>query len=61
MECRSQKKSKISARKYLGRKKAIEISVPYRERVGEAEIHLGRGWKNLRFLYATIRSSSNTN
>lgn len=44
---------KILARKHLGRKKAIEISVPYRERVGEAEIHTwGDGWKNLRFLYA---------
>jgi hypothetical protein len=44
---------KILARKHLGKKKAIEISVPYRERVGEAEIHTwGDGWKNLRFLYA---------
>ena len=44
---------KILARKHLGRKKAIEISVPYRERVGEAEIHTwGDGWKNLRFLYS---------
>ncbi len=43
---------KILARKRLGRKKAIEVSVPYRPRVGEAEIHTwGDGWKNLRFLY----------
>ena len=33
--------------------KAIEISVPYRPRVGEAEIHTwGDGWKNLRFIWA---------
>jgi glycosyltransferase involved in cell wall biosynthesis len=44
---------KILARRHLGRKKAIEISVPYRPRVGEAEIHTwGDGWKNLRFLFA---------
>ncbi|MDP6011007.1 MAG: glycosyltransferase family 2 protein [Candidatus Poseidoniaceae archaeon] len=43
---------KILARKNLGKKKAIEIAVPYRERVGEAVIHTwGDGWKNLRFLY----------
>ena len=43
---------KILARKHLGKKKAIEISVPYRPRVGDAEIHTwGDGWKNLRFLY----------
>jgi len=44
---------KILARRHLGKTKAIEISVPYRPRVGEAEIHTwGDGWKNLRFLYA---------
>ena len=44
---------KILARRHLGKKKAIEISVPYRERVGEDEIHTwGDGWKNLRFLFA---------
>ena len=44
---------KILARRHLGREKAIEISVPYRPRVGDAEIHTwGDGWKNLRFLYA---------
>ena len=43
---------KILARRVLGKKKAIEISVPYRPRVGEAVIHTwGDGWKNLRFLY----------
>ena len=44
---------KILARRHLGKKKAIEISVPYRPRVGEAEIHTwGDGWKNLKFLFA---------
>jgi len=44
---------KILARRHLGRQKAVEVSVPYRPRVGEAEIHTwGDGWKNLRFLYA---------
>lgn len=44
---------KILARRHLGKTKAIEIAVPYRARVGEAEIHTwGDGWKNLRFLYA---------
>ncbi|CAI8172804.1 MAG: putative glycosyltransferase [Methanobacteriota archaeon] len=44
---------KILARKVLGHDKAIEISVPYRPRVGEAEIHTwGDGWKNLRFIWA---------
>ncbi len=43
---------KIRARRYIGKKKAIEISVPYRERVGDAEINTwADGWKNLRFLY----------
>ena len=42
---------KIIAKKRLG-KKFREISVPYRQRVGEAVIHTwGDGWKNLRFLY----------
>ncbi len=44
---------KILARRVLGKKKAIEISVPYRPRVGEAEIHTwGDGWKNLKFIWA---------
>ena len=44
---------KILARKHLGKQKAIEISTPYRPRVGEAEIHTwGDGWKNFKFLYA---------
>ncbi len=44
---------KILARRHLGKRKAIEISVPYRPRVGDAEIHTwGDGWKNLKFLYA---------
>ena len=44
---------KILARRTLGKKKAVEISVPYRPRVGEAEIHTwGDGWKNLKFLFA---------
>lgn len=44
---------KILARRHLGKKKAIEVSVPYRPRVGEAEIHTwGDGWKNLKFLFA---------
>jgi len=44
---------KIITRRHLGKKKAVEISVPYRPRVGEAEIHTwGDGWKNLRFLFA---------
>lgn len=44
---------KILARKHLGKEKAIEISTPYRPRVGEAEIHTwGDGWKNLKFLYS---------
>jgi hypothetical protein len=43
---------KILARKVIGKKKAIEVAVPYRTRVGEAVIHTwGDGWKNLRFLY----------
>ena len=44
---------KILARRVLGKKKAVEISVPYRPRVGEAEIHTwGDGWKNFKFLFA---------
>ena len=44
---------KILARKNLGKSKAIEISVPYRPRVGDAEIHTwGDGWKNFKFLFA---------
>ena len=44
---------KILARRTLGKQKAVEISVPYRPRVGEAEIHTwGDGWKNLKFLFA---------
>ena len=37
----------------LGKKKAIEVSVPYRVRVGEAEINTwGDGRKNLIFLFS---------
>jgi len=44
---------KINARRCLGKKKAIEVSVPYRTRVGLAEINTwGDGWKNLRFLFS---------
>ncbi len=44
---------KIRARRYLGKKKAIEVSVPYRVRVGEAEINTwGDGRKNLLFLFS---------
>jgi hypothetical protein len=43
---------KINARRCFGKKKAIEISVPYRERVGDAEINTWTdGRKNLIFLY----------
>ena len=43
---------KIRARRYLGKKKTVEVSVPYRERVGEAEINTwGDGLLNLRFLF----------
>ena len=44
---------KIRARRYLGKKKTAEVSVPYRPRVGEAEINTwGDGWLNFRFLFA---------
>ena len=44
---------KILARKHIGKSKAIEISVPYRPRVGDAEIHTwADGWKNFKFLFA---------
>ena len=44
---------KINARRVFGRKKAIEVSVPYRVRVGDAEINTwGDGWLNFRFLFA---------
>ena len=53
---------KILARRHLGKTKAIEIAVPYRARVGEAEIHTwGDGWKNLRFPCSTIQPPSNPN
>jgi len=43
---------KINARRCYGKKKAIEISVPYRPRVGDAEINTWTdGRKNLIFLY----------
>ena len=43
---------KIRARRYLDRSKTAEVSVPYRPRVGEAEINTwGDGLLNLRFLY----------
>ena len=44
---------KINARRCFGRKKAVEVSVPYRVRVGDAEINTwGDGWLNFRFLFA---------
>ena len=44
---------KINARRCFGRKKAVEVSVPYRSRVGLAEINTwGDGWKNFKFLFA---------
>ena len=44
---------KILARRHLPKDKAIEVSVPYRPRLGEAEINTwSDGWRNLRFLYA---------
>tara|TARA_B000000460_G_scaffold203977_1_gene150808 strand:- start:280 stop:540 length:261 start_codon:yes stop_codon:yes gene_type:complete len=43
---------KIRARRYLGKKNTAEVSVPYRPRVGEAEINTwGDGLLNLRFLF----------
>ena len=43
---------KIRARRYLGKKETAEVSVPYRPRVGEAEINTwGDGLLNLRFLF----------
>jgi hypothetical protein len=43
---------KIRARRYLGKKETTEVSVPYRPRVGEAEINTwGDGLLNLRFLF----------
>ena len=43
---------KIRARRYLGKQKTAEVSVPYRPRVGEAEINTwGDGLLNLRFLF----------
>ena len=43
---------KINAFRCFGRNKAIEVSVPYRQRVGDAEINTwGDGSKNLLFLY----------
>ena len=43
---------KIRARRYLGKKRTAEVSVPYRPRVGEAEINTwGDGLLNLRFLF----------
>ena len=44
---------KINARRCFGRSKAVEISVPYRTRVGQAEINTWEdGWKNFKFLFA---------
>lgn len=44
---------KINARRHIGKEKAIEVSVPYRTRVGQAEINTwGDGWKNFKFLFA---------
>jgi hypothetical protein len=43
---------KINARRRFSRKEAIEVSVPYRPRVGLAEINTwGDGWKNFKFLF----------
>ena len=43
---------KIRARRFLGKKNTAEVSVPYRPRVGEAEINTwGDGLLNLRFLF----------
>lgn len=43
---------KIRARRFLGKTRTKEISVPYRQRVGEAEINTWRdGLLNLRFLF----------
>ena len=35
---------KINARRCFGRSRAVEVSVPYRPRVGTAEIHTWGGW-----------------
>ena len=44
---------KINARRCYGRKRAVEISLPYSIRVGTAEIHTwGDGWKNFKFLFS---------
>ena len=44
---------KINARRCFGRSKAVEISVPSRTRVGQAEINTWEdGWKNFKFLFA---------
>ena len=44
---------KINAIRCFGRRRAIEVSVPYRTRVGQAEINTwGDGWKNFKFLFA---------
>ena len=43
---------KIRARRYLDRGRTAEVSVPYRKRVGQAEINTwGDGLLNLRFLF----------
>jgi len=43
---------KINARRCFGRKKAVEVSVPYRVRVGDAEINTwGDGFLNFRFFF----------
>ena len=42
----------IGSKRLLGKKKTAEVSVPYRPRVGEAEINTwGDGLLNLRFLF----------
>ena len=44
---------KILARRHLAKGTVREVSVPYRPRIGEAEINTwSDGWKNLKFLYS---------
>ena len=52
MECPFPKSSRFRARRYLDRGRTEEVSVPYRKRVGQAEINTwGDGLLNLRFLF----------
>tara|TARA_B100001123_G_C15211497_1_gene987464 strand:- start:23 stop:778 length:756 start_codon:yes stop_codon:yes gene_type:complete len=44
---------KLISKKHLEKGKFIEMSVPYRTRVGDAEINTwGDGWKNFKFFFA---------